>query len=108
LPVIAAAKRLNYTTDHVAKLCREGKLDCIQIGAAWFVQRNSLAAFKKTRASEKAARALELSQFRRQQLHPHGPPSTRLASALLPTIFLFVIILACTTLSIFFLIIPMH
>jgi hypothetical protein len=35
LPVIAAAKRLNYTTDHVAKLCREGKLDCIQIGAAW-------------------------------------------------------------------------
>jgi hypothetical protein len=63
LPARAAAKRLNYAPDYVARLCREGKLDCVHIGAAWFVQRNSLAAFKKTRASEKAARALELSQF---------------------------------------------
>ena len=99
----AAAKRLNYVPDYVARLCREGKLDCVQIGAAWYVRKDSLAAFKITRASEKAARALKLSQFRRQQLHPlEGPSLTRPASSFLPTVLLVVFILAWMIFSILF------
>ena len=103
LPVRAAAKRLNYAPDYVARLCREGRLDCVQIGAAWYVRKDSLAAFKITRASEKAGRALKLSQFRRQQLNPlEGPSLTRPASAFLPTMLLVFSILAWMIFSILF------
>jgi hypothetical protein len=108
LPVRAAAKRLDYAPDYVARLCREGKLDCIQIGAAWFVRRDSLRAFKNTRTSERAARGLELSQFRRQQLHSLRPSPARPASALLPAMLLIIGIIACMTLSIFLLTIPIR
>jgi hypothetical protein len=105
----AAAKRLNYAPDYVSKLCREGKLDCIQIGGPWYVQRNSLAAFQTLRASDKAARVFELSQLRRRELNPPVPTMIqRPASALLPTILLFMIILMCMTLSILVLKIPIR
>ena len=108
LPAKTAGKRLHYTTDYVTKLCREGKLDCVQIGAAWFVKKNSLTAFKNTRTSQKGVRALELLRLRQQELDPPRPSLTQPTSAFLPMMLLAVIILVCMTLSIFILTIPIR
>jgi hypothetical protein len=109
LPAKAAAERLRYAPDYVTKLCRDGKLDCIQIGGEWYIARKSLSTFQETRELEKAARALNLSEVRRQQLHPSGSPSIRRSkSAFLPVVLLFASIVLGIALSIFFLVTSAH
>jgi hypothetical protein len=68
LPGRTAARRLHCTPDYVAKLCREGKLSCVRANNAWFVERGSIAHFRRTRQLLKVARSEELAHLRRQEL----------------------------------------
>jgi hypothetical protein len=67
LPSRAAAKILRCTPDYVAKLCRDGKLSCVRDNSAWFVEKDSIARFRRTRQVLKEARAVELVQLRRHE-----------------------------------------
>jgi hypothetical protein len=98
LPVRAAGKRLHYAPDYVAKLCREGKLECSAIGGAWYVQKKSVAAFRTARTYEEAVRAHASAQVRR---NPPKQAAARPGSAVLPVTILFASILACMALSVF-------
>ncbi|HUD02656.1 MAG TPA: hypothetical protein VMR46_01370, partial [Candidatus Paceibacterota bacterium] len=62
-----AAKRLACAPDYVGKLCREGKLEGERINNAWFVKESSIAAFEKSRASARMARAQELAEERQKE-----------------------------------------
>jgi hypothetical protein len=68
LPGRTAARRLHCTSDHVAKLCREGKLSCLRRNNAWFVERDSIEHFRQTRQLLRAARSEELARLRRHEL----------------------------------------
>ncbi|MDO8518167.1 MAG: hypothetical protein Q7S26_02655, partial [bacterium] len=60
-----AAKRLLCAPDYISKLCREGKLEGVREGNAWFVDEESIARFEQTRSAARVTRAQELSEQRR-------------------------------------------
>lgn len=43
----AAAKQFRYTSDYVGQLCRSKKIDARLVGRTWFVNPDSLSAYKK-------------------------------------------------------------
>ncbi|MEK7614036.1 MAG: helix-turn-helix domain-containing protein, partial [Patescibacteria group bacterium] len=45
LPSAEAGKKLGYTTDHVARLCRLGELSCVRVGNRWQVGAQSLNTY---------------------------------------------------------------
>ncbi len=64
-----AGKTAGYTSDYVAKLCREGNLTCERVGRSWFVEENSLKEFVIAREHEKAARLQQLSEQRKSEYY---------------------------------------
>jgi hypothetical protein len=108
LPVRAAAKRLHYAPDYVAKLCREGKLECSQIAGGWYVQKKSVTEFRMARTYEKAVREHALVQVKREKESPLKSVLARPASDALPAALLLVSVLACMALSVFFLTLHIH
>ena len=55
------AKKYGYTPDYLAKLCRDGVLNCYREGKQWFVDSDSVEAFSKLQLLKKEARRKKLS-----------------------------------------------
>jgi hypothetical protein len=57
-----AGKLLGYTHDYISKLCREGKMNGVQKGRAWYVTEKETLAFKKRHEAELDQKKAQLSQ----------------------------------------------
>lgn len=81
LSSVEAAERFGYTSDYVARLARQGKIKAGRVGRQWFVDPNSLEAFrlKTQQALEKRNRALKaVRKAERHQANTiHEPLSVR-------------------------------
>ena len=53
----AIAKDLGYTSDYVGQLCRGGKIDAQLVGRSWYVDRDSIQAYKKSRYRSNQAKS---------------------------------------------------
>ncbi|HEY4501677.1 MAG TPA: helix-turn-helix domain-containing protein, partial [Candidatus Paceibacterota bacterium] len=62
-----AAKILSCAPDYVSRLCREGRLDGVQDGGAWYVDPQSLRRFEAERETARIARAQMLAAERRDE-----------------------------------------
>ncbi|MCB9811703.1 hypothetical protein H6783_02220 [Candidatus Nomurabacteria bacterium] len=69
IPVKEAAKLVGYTTDYVAKLAREGKVDARRNGRQWFVGRDSVKLFSLQQEELKKTRQQELKEQRLRERH---------------------------------------
>ena len=54
-----AAKEFKYTTDYIGQLCRAGKIDAQLVGRTWFVNLDSIKAYKKNKHQRKAEKKKE-------------------------------------------------
>ena len=55
------AKRFRYTQDYVGQLCRAKKVDARLVGRTWFVDPDSVAAYRKTKHSTQKGTATNVS-----------------------------------------------
>src|SRR3954464_12170678 len=62
-----AAERIGCASDYIGKLCREGRLQGELVDRAWFVESESVTAYKRERDIEKADRAKQLSEERKRE-----------------------------------------
>ena len=76
-----AGKTAGYTSDYVAKLCREGNLTCERIGRSWFVEESSLKEFVIAREHERVARHQQLSEQRKSEYYEQEIESADTPSA---------------------------
>lgn len=67
IPVKEAAELVGYTTDYVARLAREKKIDGRRAGHQWLVERDSIKLFQLTKEDEKKKRQQELRAKRLQE-----------------------------------------
>jgi hypothetical protein len=67
IPTKEASEISGYNIDYIARLCREGKIDGMQVGRSWFVYQESLDAFVKTQEEKKRERSEELRAEQKSQ-----------------------------------------
>jgi len=67
VPVRDAAKRVSYTTDYVARLAREGKIDARREGRTWQVDLDSLKLFSLQAKADSLRKQEQLKIERRQE-----------------------------------------
>src|SRR5580693_983075 len=91
-PMLSARKtalRLHCAPDYVGKLCREGRLEGVQIKNAWFVDEQSIARFEENRLAARGQRSQELAHLRRQETREYqklnGTFTQKVRARFLPT-----------------------
>ena len=60
-----------YHSDYISRLCREEKVEGLQVGRAWFINRESLELFIKQQDERKKELSKQLSQQREQEYRVH-------------------------------------
>ncbi len=70
-----------YNTDYLARLCREKKIEGVQVGRTWLINRESLEAFARAQADTKLKRAEELRVKRGKEYRRAQKPIVRAAMA---------------------------
>jgi len=68
VPLKAAALKVGYSRDYVARLAREGKIVAMQMGRNWSVDLDSLVHFSKEAEVQESLRKLDLSAERKSEL----------------------------------------
>jgi hypothetical protein len=67
-----ASLKSGYTTDYIARLCRDGDISCRRIGRSWLVDEQTLDDFIVRAQIEKQERTQELARQRRQTYQTHS------------------------------------
>lgn len=67
LPSTDLARRFSYTSDYIAKLSRDGKIDATKVGRKWYVYEVSLHEFVAAATVAKAERSDSLRQERKNE-----------------------------------------
>lgn len=62
-----ASEKSGYTSDYLSRLCREGKIESMQVSRVWFVGRESLDLFVEEQAKKKSEAAESLAKEREQE-----------------------------------------
>ena len=62
-----ASEKSGYTSDYLSRLCREGKIESMQVSRVWFVGRESLDQFVDEQAKKKTEAAESLAKEREQE-----------------------------------------
>src|SRR3989338_7986593 len=68
-----ASRETNLTRDHVARLCREGKIRGKRVGKNWYIERQSLWAFVLEQAYTLEKQRDELARQRTVEYHARVP-----------------------------------
>lgn len=87
LPSTALAARFSYTSDYLAKLAREGKVDSTRVGRQWFINEESLQKFVAERHEQKSVRREELRQERMSERQQHQETTALAVKSLTPKVF---------------------
>jgi hypothetical protein len=76
IPNREASETSGYHQDYLARLCREGKVEGVQVGRAWHINRHSLLKFIREQEVRKHELAEQLSRTRKQTLAQAAPVFT--------------------------------
>jgi hypothetical protein len=72
LSSVEAAKMFGYVPDYITMLARQGLIAAKRYGRVWYVNPDSVRAFKEEQQHVKEVRAQELSQMRRAEYERHN------------------------------------
>ena len=67
----AIAKRFRYTQDYVGQLCRNKKVDARLVGRTWYVEPDSVAAYRKTKHSTQKSTATKVALNTQSKRNPN-------------------------------------
>lgn len=67
IPASDAGRSVGYTSDYIAKLARDGKLEATRIGRQWYVTLDSVLDFKSRTEEEKKIRGAEIRRERLEE-----------------------------------------
>lgn len=76
IPNREASETSGYHQDYLARLCREGKVEGVQVGRAWYINRHSLLKFIREQEVRKHELAEQLSRVRKETLAQAAPVVT--------------------------------
>jgi len=68
------AKRFRYTQDYVGQLCRSKKVDARLVGRTWYVEPDSVAAYRKTKHSTQKSTATKVALNTGAKRNPNPKP----------------------------------
>jgi hypothetical protein len=82
IPTKVAAEISGYSPDYLARLCKAKKIQGVQVGRAWLVERASLDAFLGVQSDRNIVRARELARTREKEYAEARSPIARTARVL--------------------------
>ncbi|MDB5195548.1 MAG: hypothetical protein JWO84_732, partial [Parcubacteria group bacterium] len=82
IPNKVAAELSGYNSDYISRLCREGKIEGVQMGRAWFVNRESLEKFMRLQEERKKEISRELSRSREEEYKKHSDATQPVATVI--------------------------
>jgi len=85
LPSSILARQFSYTSDYLAKLAREEKVDATRVGRQWYITETSLQQFVSEAQESKAKRSEELREERRLEREHHEVATVTASSEVITT-----------------------